>query len=67
MNLREAAELAMYALESTGTDPNDPGQTIQYKREEKAIARLRQAIAEAEQPDLARVGEVGVWGEEKNT
>jgi hypothetical protein len=21
----------------------------------------------AEQPDLARVGEVGVWGEEKNT
>ena len=26
-----------------------------------------QAIPEAEQPDLARVGEVGVWGEEKNT
>ena len=100
MNLREAAELAMYALESTGTDPNDPGQAIQYKREEKAIARLRQAIAETEkqepvawrevvgkttkyydyneqgrgeplyaapQPDLARVGEVGVWEEEKNT
>jgi hypothetical protein len=119
MNLREAAELAMYALESTGTDPNDPGQAIQYKREEKAIARLRQAIAESEkkepwvktycggkpnyttpeqepvawrevagktthyydynedgrgeplyaapQPDLARVGEVGVWEEEKNT
>jgi hypothetical protein len=28
---------------------------------------LRQAIAEAEKPDLARVGEVGIWGEEKNT
>jgi hypothetical protein len=33
----------------------------------KAKDILRQAIAEAEQPDLARVGEVGVWGEEKNT
>jgi len=31
------------------------------------IAALREAIAEAEKPDLARVGEVGVWGEEKNT
>jgi len=64
INLQEAAELAMWTLESTGTDPNDPGQAIQYKREEKAIARLRQALA---QPDLARVGEVGVWGKEKNT
>ena len=26
-----------------------------------------QVIPEAEQPDLARVGEVGVWGKEKNT
>jgi len=26
---------------------------------------LRQAIAEAEQPDLARVGEVGVWGDKR--
>ena len=30
-----------------------------------AIAFLRQAIAEAEQPDLARVGEVGVWGDKR--
>jgi hypothetical protein len=34
---------------------------------DQAISALRQAIAEAEQPDLARVGEVGVWGKEKNT
>jgi hypothetical protein len=33
----------------------------------KVLTALRQAIAEAEQPDLARVGEVGVWGKEKNT
>jgi hypothetical protein len=26
---------------------------------------LRQAIAEAEQPDLAKVGEVGVWGDKR--
>ena len=26
---------------------------------------LRQAIAEAEQPDLARVGEVGIWGHKR--
>jgi hypothetical protein len=31
----------------------------------KAIQPLRQAIAEAEQPDLARVGEVGVWGNKR--
>ena len=35
--------------------------------EKEVITTLRQAIAEAEQPDLARVGEVGVWGEEKNS
>ena len=29
------------------------------------IPALRQAIAEAEQPDLARVGEVGVWGDKR--
>jgi hypothetical protein len=34
--------------------------------EKEVIRTLRQAIAEAEQPDLARVGEVGIWGEEKN-
>ena len=30
-----------------------------------AVHFLEQAIAEAEQPDLARVGEVGVWGEKR--
>ena len=30
---------------------------------DQAITALSQAIAEAEQPDLARVGEVGVWGD----
>jgi hypothetical protein len=29
------------------------------------IAALREAIAEAEKPDLARVGEVGVWGDKR--
>ena len=28
-----------------------------------AVHFLEQAIAEAEKPDLARVGEVGVWGD----
>jgi hypothetical protein len=32
---------------------------------DQAITALRQAIAEAEQPDLARVGEVGVWGDKR--
>jgi hypothetical protein len=65
MNLREAAEVVMWTLESTGTDPSDPKQAIQYNRELKTIERLRQALA---QPvDLAKVGEVGVWGKEKNT
>jgi hypothetical protein len=30
-----------------------------------AVHFLEQAIAEAEQPDLARVGEVGVWGDKR--
>jgi len=32
---------------------------------DQAITALREAIAEAEQPDLARVGEVGVWGDKR--
>jgi protein tyrosine phosphatase (PTP) superfamily phosphohydrolase (DUF442 family) len=32
---------------------------------DQAITALRQAIAEAEQPDLARVGEVGIWGDKR--
>ena len=50
-DLRKAAEMALEALE------------IVYgkgKRCEAAINALRQALAE---PDLAKVGEVGVWGE----
>jgi hypothetical protein len=39
----------------------------EFEKTETVVATLRQAIAEAEQPDLARVGEVGIWGEEKNT
>ena len=46
MNLREAAELAMWTLESTGTDPCDPKQAIQYNRELRTIERLRQALAQ---------------------
>jgi hypothetical protein len=30
-----------------------------------AVHFLEQAIAEAEKPDLARVGEVGVWGDKR--
>jgi hypothetical protein len=30
-----------------------------------AVHFLEQAIAEAEQPDLARVGEIGVWGDKR--
>jgi hypothetical protein len=30
-----------------------------------AVHFLEQAIAEAEQPDLARVGEVGVWSDKR--
>jgi len=32
---------------------------------DQAITALREAIAEAEQPDLARVGEVGIWGDKR--
>jgi hypothetical protein len=32
-----------------------------------ALLEFVDALAEAEQPDLARVGEVGVWDKEKNT
>ena len=50
-DLRKAAEQALEALESVYG---------KGKRCEAAIKELRQALA---QPDLARVGEVGVWGE----
>jgi hypothetical protein len=45
-----------------------PVKTGVEREVDQAITALRQTIAEAEQPDLARVGEVGIWGDkEKNT
>jgi len=61
----EAMKLALEALENTYAYlPRRWGGEVEA---DQAITALRQAIAEAEQPDLARVGEVGVWGGEKNT
>ena len=34
-------------------------------QQDEAITALRQAIAEAEKPDLAGVGEVGIWGDKR--
>ena len=60
-----AMKLALEALENTYAYlPRRWGGEVEA---DQAISALRQAIAEAEQPDLARVGEVGIWGEEKNT
>jgi hypothetical protein len=42
-----------------------PVKTGVEREVDQAAHFLRQAIAEAEQPDLARVGEVGVWGDER--
>ena len=59
-----AMKLALEALENTYAYlPRRWGGEVEA---DQAISALRQAIAEAEQPDLARVGEVGIWGEEKN-
>jgi hypothetical protein len=49
---------ALEAMESFGTGMFEGEFTNE-------IATLREAIAEAEQPDLARVGEVGVWGDKR--
>jgi hypothetical protein len=58
-------KLALEALENTYAYlPRRWGGEVEA---DQAITALRQAIAEAEQPDLAKVGEVGVWGGEKNT
>jgi hypothetical protein len=60
-----AMKLALEALENTYAYlPRRWGGEVEA---DQAISALRQAIAEAEQPDLAKVGEVGIWGEEKNT
>lgn len=47
MNLRQAAQQALNALEETGTCPKD--WPLQYEKEEKAITALRTALAEPEQ------------------
>ena len=58
-----AMKLALEALENTYAYlPRRWGGEVEA---DQAISALRQAIAEAEQPDLARVGEVGVWGDKR--
>lgn len=44
MTLRQAAQMALSALEETGTCPKD--WPLQYEKEEKAITALRAALAE---------------------
>jgi hypothetical protein len=61
----EAMKEALEALEDAEELLSAEDYSTAFQKE--AITALRQAIAEAEQPDLARVGEVGVWGKEKNT
>jgi len=60
-DLRKAAEMALEALEEIYRTGDTQAFDLCYAP--NVIPALRQAIAEAEQPDLARVGEVGVWGE----
>ena len=60
----EAMKEALEALEDAEELLSAEDYSTAFQKE--AITALRQAIAEAEQPDLARVGEVGVWGKEKN-
>jgi hypothetical protein len=60
-----AMKQALNALENSNAYL--PVKTGIEREVDQAITALRQAIAEAEQSDLARVGEVGVWDEEKNT
>lgn len=55
-DLRKAAEMALETLETTWGDGSEGA----LKQWEETIQALRQTLA---QPDLARVGEVGVWGE----
>jgi hypothetical protein len=61
----EAMKEALEALEDAEELLSAEDYSTAFQKE--AITALRQAIAEAEKPDLARVGEVGVWGKEKNT
>ena len=56
--LRKAAEQALECLEYHWDNPDSDLEDTPYVLEAKQA--LRQALA---QPDLAKVGEVGVWGE----
>ena len=62
-----AMKQALEALEELNEVSKGPSAICLPAEIDTAMDALRQAIAEAEQPDLARVGEVGIWGEEKNT
>ena len=69
-DLRKAAEMALEALQKIYIAPeHEEYIRVWWPKCEEAIRALRQALA---QPvDLAKVGEVGVWGqasqvEEKN-
>lgn len=59
-DLRKAAEQALKALEMTKVVFEAEGKNFGLSRVVKAAEELRQALA---QPDLAKVGEVGVWGD----
>jgi|APGre2960657404_1045060.scaffolds.fasta_scaffold100219_2 hypothetical protein len=47
-DLRKAAQMALHALEGTGTCPRD--WPLQYGKEEEAIAALRKALANRPEP-----------------
>lgn len=59
-DLRKAAEQALEALQYTCDYL--PAKTGVERDVDDAITALRQALA---QPDLAKVGEVGVWGHKR--
>ena len=60
MNLRQAAEMALEALEEINKLSVGEKAVCLPAEIDGAMEALRQALA---QPDLAKVGEVGVWGE----
>jgi hypothetical protein len=59
MTEQEVMEQALSALESTATDPQEPGYAIQFRREEKAIEALRQAIKQAGNQESLRLAAKG--------
>lgn len=63
-DLRKAAEQALEALEIwEKMQPNTTACAVRIP----AIQALRQALAQKEtHVDLAKVGEIGLWGKEKN-